>query len=103
VLVSIAAPAEVETTAEAEDAQDEDEDGLWVALPVNDRIDFVVHIEETEVVSKHVEESMPDHQFPVGRDQLDVSEIDVHPSHQQWSCVKDGHVCNHEVGFEVPY
>lgn len=102
-LVSEAAPAEVESDDERSDTEKEDTDCLWVALPVDDWIHLVVHIEETEVVSKHVEESMPDHQFPVGRDQLDVSEIDVHPSHQQWSCVKDGHVCNHEVGFEVPY
>jgi len=102
VLVSEAAPAEVESDDERSDTEKEDTDCLWVALPVDDWIHLVVHIEETEVVSKHVEESMPGHEFPVGSKELDVSEVNVNPGHDQWTRMENGHMCDHEICFSIP-
>jgi len=101
-LVCVVAPAEVESAVEGSNTQEEDDDGLRVALPVNDWVHLVVHVEEAEVVGEEVEESVPGHHLPVGRQQLNVSEVDVHPGHKQWSCVQNDHVSSEEVCRGVP-
>jgi len=102
ILIGKVAPAEVETAIEYANTEQEYDNCNWVALPVNDWVNTVVHIEETKVVGEHVEESMPGHERPVGREQLDVCVINVYPGHQQRRCVKNGHVGNHEIGRGVP-
>jgi len=102
VLVSEVAPADVEAADEEGDGEEEDGDGLWVASPVNDWVHCVFQVEETEIVGEHVEESVPDHQFPVSLEQLDVREVDVDPGHDEWCCVQDGPVENCEVSLVVP-
>jgi hypothetical protein len=53
-LVSKAAPAKVETTIESKDTNKEDHNGNWIAFPVNDWVNCVVHVEDTKVVREHV-------------------------------------------------
>lgn len=81
-LVPHSAPQVVEAAVEDEDADDEDADGLRVGFPVDDWIDFMTHIKETKIICKHIEEAVPRLQFPIGRQQLNISVIDVQESHK---------------------